>query len=725
MNIKHAKSKPGSSRTSLVEDGSLRVKGESRFLNRELSWLAFNGRVLEEAGNKRHPLLERTKFLGISASNLDEFYMVRVAGLKAQVRAGMVQPSPDGKTPLEQIAAIESASGELRNRQAEVWENLRLELKNADVNVMPAKELSTSDYMWLGEYFDTNIFPVLTPLAIDPAHPFPFLPNLGFALAVQLVRAGDGEGMRAHVLLPRQIARFVRLPGAGHRYITLEAVVLKFINRLFPGYSVTGSGLFRIIRDSDIEVAEEAEDLVVSFERAIREGRRGNLVRLEVSADMPAELRKMLASELEAGTGDVAEIKDSLGLHQVEELFSCGRQDLLFLKYTERFPERIREFGDDCYAAIRQKDILVHHPYESFDVVVQFLEQAAVDPNVIAIKQTLYRTTPDSPIVSALVRAAESGKSVTALIELKARFNEEENLRLAQRMERVGIQVVYGFIELKTHAKISYVVRKEDGKLKTYTHYGTGNYHPVSAKVYSDLSFFTCDPELAADAATIFNFLTGYGETPRLNKVAFAPLTLRDSINKLIQKETDNAKVGLRAEIWAKMNSLVDPDIIDGLYRAGQAGVQIQLVVRGICCLRAQVKGLSENIRVKSIVGRFLEHSRIWVFANGAELPHPSAKLYISSADWMPRNLDRRCEVMIPINNATVHEQILQQILVANLKDDLQSWEMLPSGKFKRVAVQGEGFSAHDYFMTNPSLSGRGTALERYGGPAQLQVNQD
>ena len=528
--------------------------------------------------------------------------------------------------------------------------------------------------------------------------------------------------MRAHVLLPRQISRLVRLPGLLDRYITLEDVVLKFIKRLFPGYSVSGAGLFRIIRDSDIEVSDEADDLVVSFERAIRERRRGNLVRLEISDTMPTELRKMLIDELEAGDDDVSEVSDILGLHQVDELLCCGRQDLLFPKYTARFPERIREFGDDCFAAIREKDILVHHPYESFDVVVQFLEQAAADPDVIAIKQTLYRTTPDSPIVSALVKAAESGKSVTALVELKARFNEEENLRLAQRMERVGIQVVYGFIDLKTHVKISYVVRREEKKLRTYTHYGTGNYHPVSAKIFSDLSFFTCSAELAKDAATIFNFLTGYGETPRLNQVAFAPITLRESINELIDKEIKNAEEGVPAEIWAKMNSLVDPDIIDRLYQASQAGVRIQLIIRGICCLRAQVRGLSENIYVKSIVGRFLEHSRVWVFGNGKALPHADGKLFISSADWMPRNLDRRCEVMVPITNATVHEQILEQILVANLKDDLQSWEMAPSGMFERQNPSGLGFSCHEYFMNNPSLSGRGKALERYGGPAQLRV---
>ena len=722
MDIESARLQRGNVKSISSEHGEGLAEGDSRFINRELSWLAFNGRVLEEAANKWHPLLERVRFLSISASNMDEFYMVRVAGLKAQIRVGLGQIGSDGLTLQEQIVAIERASKALRERQTHTWLGLRGELREAGLALEEAKDLSQSDNAWLGDYFETNVFPVLTPLAIDPAHPFPFLPNLGFALAVQLVRGETGEGMRAHVLLPRQISRFIRLPGLVDRYISLEDVVLMFIDRLFPGYRVSGSGLFRIIRDSDIEVSDEADDLVVSFERAIRDRRRGNLVRLEISENMPDELNEMLVNELAAAVGDVAKVSDMLGLHQVEELLDCGRQDLLFPKYTARFPERIREFGDDCFAAIRQKDILIHHPYESFDVVVQFLEQAATDQDVIAIKQTLYRTTPDSPIVSALMRAAEGGKSVTALVELKARFNEEENLRFAQRMERVGIQVVYGFMDLKTHAKISYVVRNEDGKLRTYTHYGTGNYHPVSAKIFSDLSFFTCNPELAADAATIFNFLTGYGKTPSLHQVAFAPITLRGSINDLIDKEIKNAKLGNKAEIWAKMNSLVDPDVIDRLYQASQAGVHIELIVRGICCLRAQIKGLSENIRVKSIVGRFLEHSRIWAFANGHALPHSDAKLYISSADWMPRNLDRRCEVMVPITNSTVHEQILDQILVANLKDELQSWEMVPSGRFERKSNGGKGFSCHEYFMNNPSLSGRGKALERYGGPARLKV---
>ena len=722
MDIEYSHRQPSNAKSLSSEYATGMAEAASRFINRELSWLAFNGRVLEEATNKRQPLLERARFLSISASNMDEFYMVRVAGLKAQIRTGLEQRGPDKQSPEEQILAIKKASAELRTRQTQVWVGIRGELRREGVILVAAGDLGESDNVWLGDYFDSNVFPVLTPLAIDPAHPFPFLPNLGFALAVQLIREDTGEHMRAHVLLPSQIPRFIRLPGLEDRFITLEDVVLRFIGRLFPGFGVSGSGLFRIIRDSDIEFSDEADDLVVSFERAIRDRRRGHLVRLEISKHMPDELRNMLLNELEAGDGDVAEVADMLGLHQVEELLHHGRQDLLFPKYTARFPERIREFGDDCFAAIRQKDILVHHPYESFDVVVQFLEQAAADPDVIAIKQTLYRTTPDSPIVSALVKAAESGKSVTALVELKARFNEEENLRLAQRMERVGIQVVYGFMDLKTHVKISYVVRNENEKLKTYTHYGTGNYHPVSAKVFSDLSFFTCDPELTSDAATIFNFLTGYGETPHLNRVAFAPITLRDTINALIDQEIKNAELGIKAEIWAKMNSLVDPDIIDRLYRASQAGVRIQLVVRGICCLRAQVKGLSENIRVKSIVGRFLEHSRIWVFGDGHALPHPAGKLFISSADWMPRNLDRRCEVMVPITNPTVHEQILDQILVANLKDDTQSWEMLASGVFERTNNSGQGFSCHEYFMTNPSLSGRGKALERYGGPSPLRV---
>ena len=687
--------------------------GPDRFFNRELSWLAFNRRVMEEALNPAHPLLERLRFLSISGSNLDEFFMVRVAGLKGQQLQGIDDVSADGRSPGQQLAEIEAEVNRLVEQQQSEWQRLHRLLAEQGVIVHDAGSDAAALRSALRQYFVDQIFPILTPQVLDPAHPFPFIPNRGLGLIFDLKRKATGDTVRELVMIPASLPRFVPVPGEVTAFVPIEYLIEIFADLLFPGFSIRSRGVFRVIRDSDIEIEEEAEDLVRLFRTAIRRRRRGRVILLELGADIPEELAAVLGEDIQGHEAIVARIARFVGLAALAAIVDIDRPDLKFPAYSPRFPERIREHGGDCFAAIRSKDIVVHHPYESFDVVLSFLRQAAADPDVVAIKQTLYRAGNQSPVIRALIEAAEAGKSVTAVVELKARFDEEQNLLWANQLERAGVQVVYGFIEWKTHAKISMVVRREGQGYRTYCHFGTGNYHPVTARIYTDLSFFTADPRAGRDAAQLFNYITGYVEPDQLEMITMSPLNMRYNLSKLIDDEIAAARAGRPSGLWAKMNSLVDPDIIDKLYQASAAGVPIELVVRGICCLRPGVPGLSETIRVKSVVGRFLEHSRIWAFANGASLPHSGAKLYISSADWMPRNFDRRVEYMIPIENPTVHDQILDQVLVANLIDNEQSWILSPDGTYQRTSPGDKPFNLHHYFMNNPSLSGRGTALHK------------
>jgi polyphosphate kinase len=684
---------------------------KERFINRETSWLAFNNRVIDEAHNTNNPVMERLNFLSIAASNLDEFFMIRIAGLKDYVLQGVTRKSMDGLTPSEELAQIQTRVSIMIDRMHSCWRQLRTELETHDFIIHKTENLSSKDVEWLKDYFLENIFPVLTPITIDPAHPFPFLPNLGLALAFST------KDKNAIVALPPQLTRFIRLPGKKRHYVLLEDTVIMFLSLLIPGIKKTGSALFRIIRDSDLEVDEhEDKDFVRNFERALKQRRRGRVIQIKYAASSPRALIEFVAKQMHVDMADTLKASEMIGIASLKALYENAPADLKYPKFHVRFPERINDFGGDCFAAIAAKDIVIHHPFETFDVVVQFLRQAAEDPNVVSIKQTLYRTSKDSPITKLLIAAAEAGKSVTALVELKARFDEEANLKWARDMERAGVQVVFGFVSLKTHTKVTLVTRREaDGKkppkLISYAHFGTGNYHPTTAKIYTDLSFFTCDHDLCRDAAYLFNYITGYSPPTNYKKLITAPRDMRNALLQFIDDEIAQVAKGKPGTIWAKMNSLVDTQIIEALYKASQAGVRIELMVRGICCLRPGVAGLSDNIRVKSIVGRFLEHSRIYCFGNGHAMPSAKAKVFIGSADWMPRNFDRRVEVIVPIENPTVHEQIIGQIMIAYLKDEKQSWVLQSDGSYKRLKSSSNSLSAHEYFIKNPSLSGRGKAL--------------
>lgn len=694
-----------------------------RYINRELSWLAFNTRVLEESRNANYPLLERLRFLSISGSNLDEFMMIRVAGLVGQVQRGIERVAIDGRSPSQQLAAIRDAVLEINHQQRGNWAALRDLLGEAGIDIANNVRVDPVSYDRLKEYFLDEIVPILTPQALDPAHPFPFVANEGVGLLFTLTRQSDGAQIVEMVLVPSALPRWVRVPGDKAVYISIERLICRFADHMFPGFTIEGDGAFRVLRDSDIEIEEEAEDLVRTFRSAIQRRRRGQVIQLEMEEDFDKVAEDILLQQLATSETTIIRTDGLIGVEGLSDIVEEDRPDLKFSSYSPRYPERILEHDGDCFAAIREKDIIIHHPYESFEVVVDFLRQAAQDPDVVAVKQTLYRAGSQSTVIAALIAAAEAGKSVTAVVELKARFDEEQNLLWASELERAGVQVIYGFVDWKTHAKVSMVVRREGAGYRTYCHFGTGNYHPVTAKIYTDLSFFTADPKLGRDAARLFNFVTGYIEPRKTGQLAVSPIGLREKLYDRIDKEIAHAQAGKPAAIWAKLNSLTDQGVIDRLYAASQAGVEIQLVIRGICCLRSAIAGLSENIRVKSIIGRFLEHSRIWAFANGEEIPSSKSKVYITSADAMSRNLDRRVEVMVPIRNKTVRDQVLEQVLLANLLDTEQSWEQHSDGSYQRAGPGEKPFNCHRYFMTNPSLSGRGGALEA-GAVPQLAMRK-
>lgn len=726
------KAKPAVSRPRVMSDQSeiddtinppMPDEAARKYINRELSWLAFNERVLAEAQNENYPLLERLRFLSISGSNLDEFMMIRVAGLVGMVQRGIGGLSIDGRSPAQQLTAIREAVRDINMQQRACWAQLRDLLGEAGITIADNRRVDPKAYSSLKTHFLEEIMPVITPQALDPAHPFPFVSNQGVGLLFHLLREADNKQVIEMVLIPSALSRFVRVPGESAVYISIESLICRFAKHLFPGFKIVGDGAFRVLRDSDIEIEEEAEDLVRTFRSAIQRRRRGQVIQLEMEDDFDPEAEDVLLGQLSTQGTTIIKTDGLIGVAGLAEIVAEDRPELKFSSYSPRYPERILEHDGDCFAAIREKDIIIHHPYESFEVVVDFLRQAAADPEVVAIKQTLYRAGDQSPVIQALISAAEHGKSVTAVVELKARFDEEQNLLWASELERAGVQVIYGFVDWKTHAKVSMVVRREDKGFRTYCHFGTGNYHPITTKIYTDLSFFTADPKLGRDAARLFNFVTGYVEPRKTGLLAISPIDLREKLYARIDREIDNAKAGKPAAIWAKLNALTDAGVIDRLYDASQAGVEIQLVVRGICCLRAGIAGLSETIRVKSIIGRFLEHSRIWAFANGSDIPGADTKVYITSADAMSRNLNRRVEVMVPIRNKTVHDQVLEQVLLANLLDTEQSWEQQADGQYRQSDPGEKPFNCHRYFMTNPSLSGRGGSLEA-GGVPQLALRK-
>lgn len=685
------------------------------FINRELSWLEFNRRVLHEAEDSRTPLLERLKFIGIFNSNLDEFFMVRVAGLKQQLEAGVTQLTPDGRTPAQQLEDISNHLRPMFAQQIEHFQHhLRPELSKAGIHLLDYLDLNQEQRNYVDKIFETRIFPVLTPLAVDPSHPFPFISNLSLNLAVVVKNPDTVEELFARIKVPKVLPRFVSLPvdldGDLEQEVThwtgvpLEQIITHNLSALFPGMDIQECYAFRVTRNADLAVEEdEADDLLLAIEQELRKRRiGGSAVRLEIDSSMPEDLKQTLREELDLQPADIYEVEGGmLGLGDVISLHSLPLPEYKDEPWTPVVPKPLQRLQDskeakDFFALIREKDILVHHPYHSFAASVQkFITQAAQDPQVLAIKMTLYRTSGDSPIIKALIAAAENGKQVAALVELKARFDEENNIIWARKLEQAGVHVVYGLVGLKTHTKVTLVVRQEDNQIRRYVHIGTGNYNPKTANIYTDLGLISCREDLGADLTDLFNFLTGYSRQKSYRKLLVAPVSLRDRMTAMIQREIENCRQGGKGRIVAKMNSLVDPKIIVNLYQASQAGVKIDLIVRGICCLRPGVVGVSENINVISIIGRFLEHSRIFYFYNQGQ-----EEVYIGSADWMRRNLDRRVEAVTPIEDPDIALE-LQEILGIMLADNRQAWELQPDGNYiqRKPAEESRAQSSQKIFM--------------------------
>jgi polyphosphate kinase len=658
------------------------------FINRELSWLAFNERVLEEACDPAVPALERLKFLAITSSNLDEFFMIRVAGLKSQISGHVEESGPDSLSPGEQLQAISARAHEMVARQYRaLLADVLPTLDRAGVHFLGRQQTDS----FVNDYFWREVFPVLTPIALDPGHPFPHLRNKSLNLAVRFGPASPGARLRYGVVpVPSVLPRLVEVPDHGRCFVLLEDVITRHVAQLFPGMPIDGCWPFRVTRNWDLSIdEEEAEDLLVTIEREVRRRDRGSAVRLEIAAGAEPQMVDYLVRALKLGPADVYRPEGPLNIPDLLPLLArIEQKELHDEPFTPVVPPQLGDAERDLFRLIRERDVLLHHPYESFDPVVGLIEAAADDPAVLAIKMTLYRTGKDSPVVRALQRAAENGKQVTALVELKARMDEEANILWARALEQAGVHVVYGLIGYKTHSKVALVVRREAGGLRRYVHLGTGNYNPVTARIYEDLSLFTAKDDFGADATSLFNLLTGYSKPSTWKKFRVAPLNLKPAILELIEREAQIAKETGRGRIVAKMNSLQEPDVVKALYRASQAGVQIELMVRGVCVLRPGIPGVSERIKVLSVVDRFLEHSRIWFFEAGGK-----REVYLSSADWMQRNFVRRVEIAFPVEDASVKERILDEVLAVSLGDNVKARVLRPDGQYERVQPGSQGTS--------------------------------